>query len=95
MRVVDGGSAAGTGVVGEGRLASRSRCLEEDVTPIEVFRRSETKEDFRAFWSHRDRTMTLVGLGVAVAITVGMGVAAAGAADCCCWPPVAGCCCCC
>ena len=70
MRVADVGSGAGTGVVGEGRLVSRSRCLEEDVTPAEVYRRVETKEDFRAFWSQRDGAMALAGLGVAWAVRV-------------------------
>ena len=70
MRAAGGGSAAGTGVVGEGRLVSRSRCLEEDVTPTEVYGGVETKEGFRAFWSQRDRTMTLVGLGVAWGVRV-------------------------
>ena len=53
------------GVVGEGRLVSRTRRLEEDVTPTEVYRRAETKEAYRTYWLQRDRTMTLVGLGVA------------------------------
>lgn len=65
MRSVSMESTANADVVGLGRLVSRSRRIEGDVTPTEVYRDAEAKEDYRAFWSQRDGKIVLVGLGVA------------------------------
>lgn len=70
MKSVDMDSTANTGVVGLGRLVSRSRRIEGDVTPTEVYRDAEAKEDYRAFWSQRDGKIALVGLGVAWEVEV-------------------------
>ena len=60
-------------VPGAARLVSRSRRLEEDITPTAIYGKAEPLEEFRAFWSQRDRQMTLVGLGVAWGVRVSGG----------------------
>ncbi len=55
---------------GVARLVSRSRRLEEDMTPTAIYGKAEPLEEFRVFWSQRDRQMTLVGLGVAWGVRV-------------------------
>ena len=55
---------------GVARLVSRSRRLEEDMTPTAIYGKAEPREAFRVFWSQRDGQMTLVGLGVAWGVRV-------------------------
>ena len=70
MKSAAADAKAVSGATGDVRLVSRSRRLEEVACPTEIYGKAETREKFRAFWSQRDRQMTLVGLGVGWGVRV-------------------------
>lgn len=70
MRRVGIESTVRSEVVSDRRLLSRCRRIEGDVTPTQVYRKTERAEEFRAFWSQRDGKIILLGLGVAWGVQV-------------------------